>query len=279
MCGNSRVTTPSGFQQARDAGDEVVEIGNLRQDVVAGDQIGLQALGGELIGELDAKELRPCGHALLDGHARNVLGRLDAEHRHPERQEMLQQIAVVARQFDDEAVGPKVQALLDHHAVLAGVLDPRCRVRGEVSVLAENLVRCDVLFQLHQQAAVAHVGVEREKGLQAVEPIGGQEALAQRRHAEVDEIVLELFAAQTAGATTAMRCCVLGQFIRMRIHADAQIPLGDANTVTVNTALNYPSARVPRTAPFDVDTAAGVRLLIDCRPAAMTAAPWCCSCA
>ena len=40
----------------------------------------------------------------------DVGGRLDAEHRHAERQEVLQQIAVVAGELDDEAVGPEAAA-------------------------------------------------------------------------------------------------------------------------------------------------------------------------
>ena len=40
----------------------------------------------------------------------DVGGRLDAEHRHAQRQEVLQQIAVVAGELDDEAVGAQAAA-------------------------------------------------------------------------------------------------------------------------------------------------------------------------
>ena len=70
----------------------------------------------------------------------HVGGRLDAEHRHAQRQEVLQQIAVVAGKLDDEAVRPEPQPILDHVAVGARVLDPARRVGREVGVLREDVV-------------------------------------------------------------------------------------------------------------------------------------------
>ena len=59
------------------------------------------------VGEPRAEEVDPGRDALLDRDLGDVGGRLDAEHGHAERQEMLQQIAVVAGELDDQAVGAK----------------------------------------------------------------------------------------------------------------------------------------------------------------------------
>jgi hypothetical protein len=56
-------------QQELHAGDEVVEVGHLCQDVVADDEIGALALGDEALGQCGAEELRRarehCGGARL----------------------------------------------------------------------------------------------------------------------------------------------------------------------------------------------------------------------
>ena len=47
-CGNSSVIDALRRQQMRHAGDEVVEVGHLRQHVVADDEIGVPAFGDQL---------------------------------------------------------------------------------------------------------------------------------------------------------------------------------------------------------------------------------------
>ena len=70
------------------------------------------AFGDQLLGELDAEELDPRRHALArSAPAATLARRLDAEHRHAERQEMLQQIAVVAGELDHEAVRAQAEAV------------------------------------------------------------------------------------------------------------------------------------------------------------------------
>ena len=53
------------LEQALHAGDEVVEVGHLRQHVVADDEVGLLALGGEPLGKRRAEELDQRRHAAL----------------------------------------------------------------------------------------------------------------------------------------------------------------------------------------------------------------------
>ena len=74
---------------------------------------------------------------------------------------------------------------------IARVGDPGVRVRREVRVLREDLLRGDELLELHQQAALADPHVQRIERLHRARPLGRHIALAQRRHAEVDERVAQ----------------------------------------------------------------------------------------
>src|SRR6185295_8600692 len=104
-----------GLQKPGDAGDEVIEVGDLCENVVADDEICLASFTGELVGETNAEELGAGGNAFVNGSARYVLGRLDAQHGHSKRQEVLQQVSVVAGKLDDEADNSEAEPVFDHH--------------------------------------------------------------------------------------------------------------------------------------------------------------------
>jgi hypothetical protein len=59
----------------------------------------------------------------------------------------------------------------------------------------------DELLQLHQEAVLADVGVQRIERLHLVELLDGDVRLAQRRHAEVDEGISQRFATEAAGVS------------------------------------------------------------------------------
>src|SRR5690606_28497518 len=92
------------------------------------------------------------------------------------------------------------QTLRDHLAVPLGVRDPAGRVGGKVGVFPADGLRADILLQLDQEAALADKHVQREVRLHRVQPITGKKALAERRHPEINERVLEGAAAQAAVA-------------------------------------------------------------------------------
>ena len=71
-----------------------------------------------------AEEVDPRRNALVDRHLGDVGGRLDAEHGNAERQKVLKQVAVVARELDDQAVRAETEARRDHLAIGLGVRDP-----------------------------------------------------------------------------------------------------------------------------------------------------------
>jgi hypothetical protein len=210
-----------GPEQRGDASDEAVQVGHLGQDVVADDQVGHGPLADELRCELGAEELREGGDALLLGHLRHVEGRLDAEDGDALRDEPLEQVAVVAGQLDGQAVGRELQPLGDPLDVVATVGEPRVRVRREVRVLGEDVLGSDVLLELHQEALLADVDPQGIERLHGVDPAGLDVALAQRRHAQVDEGVSQVRTAEAARPAGGAVTSSLG-FARGRVEAAAR---------------------------------------------------------
>ena len=176
---------PARLEQAGDPGHEAVEVRHLGQDVVGHHQVGLAPFAGQPAGQLLAEELGQGGDPSFGGHLGHVAGRLDPEHRDPPGDEVLQQVAVVAGQLDDQALGAQPEPLGGQVGVVAGVAHPGVGVGREVGVLGEDRLRGHVPLQLHQPALLADVGPQRVERLHLVELVGGEEALAQRRRPEV----------------------------------------------------------------------------------------------
>ena len=105
----------------------------------------------------------------------------------PKRQKVLKQISVVAGDLVHLTLRAEIKPGLNHFAIPARVLDPGGRVRRKIGVFRKNMLRLDVFLQLHQEAIVADQNVQRKVRLHLVDLIGAQEALAKRRHAEIDE--------------------------------------------------------------------------------------------
>src|SRR6185503_18408608 len=93
-----------GGEQLRNAGYEVVQVRNVREHVVAEDQVGGAVLGAERLRRLLAEKLHDGGDLLLDRGLRNACSRLDAEAANARGDEVLEQVAIVARNLDDEVV-------------------------------------------------------------------------------------------------------------------------------------------------------------------------------
>ena len=181
---------PSRLQQPGDAADEVVDVRNLRQHVVAGDEVGGLTGGEHLVGQCPPEERHPRRYAQLDCLGSDVGRRLDAQHRHAHGQEMLQQIAVVAGELDHEAVTVQPEAFAHGHAVAPRMLDPAGGIGREVGILpAKDLLGTDIFAQLHEPALIADQHAQWVESLGLVQLARGQEALAWRRHAEVDHLV------------------------------------------------------------------------------------------
>ncbi len=118
----------------------------------------------------------------------------------PRANEVLQEIAVVAGEFDD-AVARANAALGEHRRnVPLRVFEPASRVRREVGVVAKDLLRRFEEFELHEQAGFAHVGVQRIERFAGTEFVRLGEAVGRRREPEVDERHGKRMAARAAGS-------------------------------------------------------------------------------
>src|SRR6266436_8101794 len=101
------------FQQNLHAGNKVVYIRHLSENVIAQKEIRLFSGIGEFAGGFTPEEFYEGRHTSLDGDGRDVRGRLDAEDRHFIPYKVLKQIAIVTRQFHDKVAGVNTKSL-DH---------------------------------------------------------------------------------------------------------------------------------------------------------------------
>src|SRR5262249_16963020 len=84
-------------QQTAHPGDEIVDVGNVREDVVAEQKVRLAVVRGDRDRTLDAEEPNDGRYAFGDGDLRHVRRRLNAEARYRRLDEVLEQVAIVAR--------------------------------------------------------------------------------------------------------------------------------------------------------------------------------------
>jgi hypothetical protein len=126
-----------GPHEGRDPSNEIVQVGHLGEDVVADHEVGRSALSDERTGEVAAEELCQCRDAAGLGRCGDVAGRLDAQGRDAARNEVLQQVAVVASQLNNQARRPEAETGDHRLPVVPRELDPAVRVRRKVGVLAE----------------------------------------------------------------------------------------------------------------------------------------------
>ena len=163
------------------------DVGDVGVHVVEADEVGRAVLLAHLPAGLRGEERRERRHALLAGGLADVDRRLDAQAADPACDDVLQQVAVVARDLDDERVLVEPEPLHGRVDEPARVLHPRRRERGEVGVLGERLLRGDQRRDLREQALLADAHVQRVGRLHRLDGLGGEEELAGRRGAEVQE--------------------------------------------------------------------------------------------
>ena len=126
------------------AGSEVVEVGDVGEDVVAHEQVRSTSLRHQPIGEGFPEELRHGRDATILADGRDVARRLDTQDGNPRAHEVLQEVSVVAGNLHDETGGPQSEPCLHRARIRARVLDPGVGIRAEVGVLAKDLLGRDV---------------------------------------------------------------------------------------------------------------------------------------
>lgn len=168
------------------AGNEVVQVGDLGEHVVADDQAGAPLLGRQLPGGLPAEEGDESRHAAFLGGGGDICRGVDPQDLYARAHEVLEEIPVVRGNLDDEVGRAEIESVSNHLDVEPRVLDPGRRVGGEVRVLREDLVGGDERLELNEVTALAGKDVQRIERLHPPKLVSAEIALAERRHPEVD---------------------------------------------------------------------------------------------
>ena len=189
----------TGFERGLQPTGEVVDIGHMGVNIVAGDEVGLPAAGGELLPELFAKKFPQNGDAELFCRRRRAGGGLDTQAGDAGRDEVLEQVAIVGGDFDDEAVGAEREPLAHDFDVTSGMFEPGGGGGGEIGVVgAEQLVGARTVGGLHQPAVLAHKEPERIGDFGRPEIGRAQIGVRRRRVAEVEKDMAQRMAAMPA---------------------------------------------------------------------------------
>ena len=117
-------TDPARFQDNPYAFDKGIEVRHLGEDIVAENEVTLNARFGQLARRLDAEEFHQCRDAPLFGGPSNIRRGVDAEDRNTLLDKELQQISVIAAEFDNPARWPETQPLGHCFDVSPSVLEP-----------------------------------------------------------------------------------------------------------------------------------------------------------
>ncbi len=176
------------LQHGFDAGDEAVEVGHVGQDVVGQEDVGRLALVYQLRRQVAGEEGDHRRDARLAGGRGRGDRRVDAQHGDTPVGEVLQQVAVVAGGFHDQAIGAKRAGVDDVLGALAEVFEQRLGDRREVGVLGvEQNLRVDRLADLGQRRVWAEGQGQRRYQVRLVELVGAQQTVGQRRFAKGDD--------------------------------------------------------------------------------------------
>src|SRR5437868_8671930 len=158
--------------------------------------------GHEVARGIHSEKLHDRWNSLLFGDFRDVGRRLDSERRNASLHEELEQIAIIAGNLHHAFLRSQSQPLDHLLDVVSCVPKPGVREGREVGVVREDVLSRYILLELDQEAALANPhpkGIER---LHLVELVTAQEALAKRRHSQINDCM-----AKPGSAKTAMTRC------------------------------------------------------------------------
>ena len=173
--------------QRRDAAQLGEEVVHVREHVGAGHDRCRTVLGAHLLRDLLREERLHRRHVVLDRDLRDV-GRLDAEHAHAFLLEALEQRPVVRADVDREVVGAEPEPFGDVVREAPEVLLEQARHRGAVRVLGEeDDLRRSRVVELREPAARAAAEDERKVRLRLAQHLLGEERVARRVVAEVED--------------------------------------------------------------------------------------------
>ena len=156
---------------------ETLDVRHVGEDVVPGHQVRAPVPLGDLAAGVGAEELYLGTDAAGAGRLGHVRGRLDAEHRDARGLEVLQQITIVAGDLGDQAVAGQAEPTDHRLRVSLRMRHPGVGVRGEVSVVREDILARYIGGKLYEQTGIAQPDVKWIEDLRVIKPCLGDVAL------------------------------------------------------------------------------------------------------
>jgi hypothetical protein len=96
--------------------------------------------------------------------------------------EILQQIAVIARNLDNKFIFIQAESFNHHFNIVLAMFQPAIRIGRKIGISGmENVLCLFELFQLNQQAVFADINVQRIVRLHPVEVITGKIGIGKGR--------------------------------------------------------------------------------------------------
>jgi hypothetical protein len=175
------------LQERFQAADELVGVGCVGEDVVAEDQVSFFAGGDESVCDVVAEKFDESFDAFFAGDFGDVGGRLDAEAGNPGLRKVLQQITVVAGDFDDVALIIQREFPDVTFNGFACVTEQRVGKRRKIKVFREQSGRGHEVGDLEEPAGLADGEAEGEFGLTLGDVLRSQEIVGEGLEAEVQE--------------------------------------------------------------------------------------------
>ena len=170
----------AGFEQALHARYEVIQIRHMGQNIVAEQKVRLTILGDDLVRAAASRESTPRCEYPCPAPLWRRSPPLDAEYRYTGSDKVLQQVAVVTGDLEDQTSRPKLKRSRINTLYLTCVLHPAVGIGGKVGVFVKDVGRRDIFFQLHQEAALTDPGVQGIERLHVIELMPFDVRLAQR---------------------------------------------------------------------------------------------------
>ena len=106
------------FQQGGETLGEIIDVRNMRIDIIAKQQIGLFSLGNQSSGRFLSEKKLQRGHPNPAGRSGGSSGRLNAQTRDARSNKILQQVAVIGCNFDHKTI--RVQIKPARHGATVG---------------------------------------------------------------------------------------------------------------------------------------------------------------
>ena len=189
---------PAGGQHRTQPLHKAVDIRDVGQHIVADYQVVEAVPAPELPGGTGPEKAAFHLNSLFPCFRRHIFRRLNALDGDAIGLEVLQQVAIVAGNFQHMADRRKGKAGDDHIHIRLAVGQPAPGVGAEILVLPENLLRPPVFGGLNQKALAAHLHIQRIKHLPTIQIVLFQVLVGQRGQAQVGKSMLQLAAAKAA---------------------------------------------------------------------------------